>query len=121
MTSGTVVKSSETVKDMGVIFDNELTFRNHVEGIVSSAYKSLGFTIRDFTQFKDQQALLILYKSFVRSKLEYACLVWSPIYYTHAWSLEKFQRPLCKTFIFRCTGEYPIRHSPHENLLQYVQ
>jgi hypothetical protein len=35
--------SATEFRDLGVVFDCGLTFRNHIEYVTSAAYKSLGF------------------------------------------------------------------------------
>ncbi|KAH0809538.1 hypothetical protein GEV33_013254 [Tenebrio molitor] len=51
-------------KDLGVVFDSKLTFRSHVEYVLSKAYKSLGFVIRNGKLFDNPQTLLCLYKTY---------------------------------------------------------
>lgn len=41
--------------------------------------------------FVDISLFTVLYKTFVRAKLEYACIAWSPYYAVHINSLEKNQ------------------------------
>jgi hypothetical protein len=87
----------------------------------SNTYKSLGFVIRNGKLFDNPQTLLCLYKTYVRSTLEYASIVWSPCYKVHIWSLEKVQRRFAKSFMYFSSGEYPQRGVPHETLLEQVQ
>ncbi|CAH1381412.1 unnamed protein product, partial [Tenebrio molitor] len=87
-------------KDLGVVVDSKLTFRSHVEYVLSKAYRSLGFVIRNGKLFDNPQTLLCLYKTYVRSTLEYASIVWSPCYKVHIWSLEKVQRRFAKSFMY---------------------
>lgn len=59
-------------RDLGVIFDNKLSFGEHIASTVYSAYATLGFLCRncsDFTNTND--SLLILYNSLIRSKVKY--------------------------------------------------
>jgi hypothetical protein len=53
---------------------------NHIEYVTSAAYKSLGFVLRNRRLFHSAEAIVSLYKAYVRCKLEYAGIVWSPIY-----------------------------------------
>jgi hypothetical protein len=92
-----------------------------VEYVLSKAYKSLGFVIRNGKLFDNPQTLLCLYKTYVRSTLEYASIVWSPCYKVHTWSLEKVQRRFAKSFMYFSSGEYPQRGVLHETLLEQVQ
>lgn len=40
------------VKDLGVLFDEKLSFKNHVNSIVSRASKSMGFILRSSKPLK---------------------------------------------------------------------
>ncbi len=64
-------------KDLGVLVDEELEFKTHIAEITQTANKILGIIIRNFRNI-GIQTFLLLYKSVVRSKLEYAQNVWSP-------------------------------------------
>ena len=66
-------------KDLGVIIDSKLTFRDHVTSKVNLANRNFGIIFRSFT-FLDTDIFLKLYKSLVRPHLEYATVVWSPLY-----------------------------------------
>ena len=90
--SGNALKELNCVKDVGVIFDPKLSFKQHITNIPSSAYKSLSFVIRNSKGLRDIDFLKILYCAFVRVRLEYASIIWNPIYNVQIDSLEKIQR-----------------------------
>jgi hypothetical protein len=46
----------------------------------NSSFKSLGFVLRNGREFSDVDTLKLLYFTYVRSRLEYASIVWSPMY-----------------------------------------
>ena len=58
-----------SVKHLGVIIDNKLTFSEHVDSIVSAANKLVGL-IRQSIISLDKKSFAILFKSSVGSKLE---------------------------------------------------
>ena len=64
-------------KDLGITIDAELTFDDHVRAKVRKANSMMGLLRRSFTQLTPQRFTL-LYKSFVRSQLEYGQAVWFP-------------------------------------------
>lgn len=97
-------------------FDRELSFSQHITAKIEQAMKSYGFIVRNCKTFTDARALLILYFSFVRSKLEYASIVWSPIYNCHKQSIETVQRKFLKFLSFTCDGFYPERGFPYRQL-----
>lgn len=78
-------------KDLGVIVDNKLLFREHMSTKVATANKVLGLIFRTFT-YMDQDMFVSLYKSLVRPHLEYATPVWTPLYKKDSIALENVQR-----------------------------
>ena len=59
------------VKDLGMLFDSELSFVEHIENLALSAFKSLGFLMRVSRYFDNPQLIKSLYFVFIVSKLEY--------------------------------------------------
>ena len=64
-------------KDLGVTFDNELKFEDHISAKVSKANAITGLIRRSFS-FLDGHLFKRLYTTFVRPHLEYAQSVWAP-------------------------------------------
>ena len=107
-----------TFKDLGVVFDSKLSFIDHFNVSINAAYKQLGFLIRLTKEFfSNVKTLKQLYNTFVRSKLEYASIVWGPGYEQHANNIEKVQRRFLKYLSFKSDGVYPERGLPHSDLL----
>lgn len=107
----------DSIKDLGVIFDTKLSFNFHVNEIIKSSYKSLGFVIRNSLGFTDIQVLMLLFNALVKSKLEYAAIIWQPGYIVHTESLENIQRRFLKFLSFKIDGQYPHIGIPQQNLL----
>lgn len=101
------LQKPDTIKDLGVTFDRNLSFNEHVNLTVSSALKSLGFVIRNCKGFNNVDIMKLLYFSYVRSKLEYCSLVWSPGYATYINNIESIQRRFVKYLCFIEDGNYP--------------
>ena len=108
----------ETIRDLGVIFDHKLSFVDHINHTVAAAYKFLGFIIRNSRDFHKGETLILLYNAFVRSRLEYAAIVWEPCYGTHINHIESVQRRFLKFLSFKTTGIYPYIGFPHDVLLR---
>ena len=68
----------DTFRDLGVTFDSRLTFRTHANSVVGSAFRAAGFIMRNCMNFRSIVTLRVLHYALVRSKLEYASVVWSP-------------------------------------------
>jgi hypothetical protein len=66
-----------SIKDLGVLMDSNLSYSNHIHDKVNLANKMLGIIKRNFIDL-DKTCFLLLYKSMVRSHLEYAGSVWCP-------------------------------------------
>ena len=78
-------------KDLGVIFDEKLIFRDHISKKAAIANRNLGLIFRSFT-YIDKVMFLNLYKSLVRPHLEYATSVWSPMFKKDSITLENVHR-----------------------------
>lgn len=109
-----------TIKDLGVTFDQKLSFTFHFETVSKKAMQMLGFVIRNTREFKNKIAIKTLYYAYVRSKLEYACVVWFPCYNVHVQTLESVQRKFCKYLFFNQFGYYPNRDLAYNELLQVL-
>ena len=65
-----------TVKDLGVTFDKNLTFNDHIAKTVSSCMSTLGLINRVKHVFK-KELLVMIINALVFSKLYYCSSVWS--------------------------------------------
>lgn len=72
--------TASIIKDLGVYFDNRMTFGFHIEKIAREASSLLGFICRNTRSFSNTSALKSLYCSLVRSRLEFNSTIWSPYY-----------------------------------------
>ncbi|XP_050343822.1 uncharacterized protein LOC126769229 [Nymphalis io] len=66
-----------TIKDLGVLLSDKLSFTDHVYNITKTAYKYLGFVLRQSKNLESVAAVKILYNCFVRSTLESNSVIWS--------------------------------------------
>jgi len=73
----TVLESVDVIKDLGVVLDSELSFVSHCKEKINRAYSMLRLIKRSFI-YLAEEAFVTLYKSLVRSHLEYANSVWNP-------------------------------------------
>ena len=84
------LKNSDSINDLGVLFDSKLKFDQHINVKVSKAYSMLGIIRRNFKGLT-AEAFIYLYKSLVRSVIEYANVVWSPYRISYIEEIEKVQ------------------------------
>lgn len=115
--NGDILSRPETFCDLGVIFDNKLSFTTHIDNIVAKSYKTLGFVIRNSTLFNNSETLKLLYMAFVRPNLEYASIIWCPCYNVHIDNLERTQRRFLKHASYKIDGVYPAIGYPQSELL----
>lgn len=85
----------DSIKDLGVIVDNELSFSIHIHEKVNTAFKILGIIKRNFIDL-DKKSFILLYKSLVRSHLEYAVSVWNPYKISLISDIERVQKRATK-------------------------
>nr|CAI5855778.1 unnamed protein product [Callosobruchus analis] len=104
---GVPLNRLDEIKDLGVLFNSKNCFNSHMEAIIADIYKKLGFVIRCGRELQDVETIKLLYYSFVRSKLEYAAIVWQPCYNFWSDRLENVQRRLLKYLYFKTNGSYP--------------
>lgn len=107
-----LIKRVSSVKDLGVIIDEKLRFKEHISNITRKAYRMLGFIFRCGKYFAKQSTMLTLYKSLVRSNLEYCSVIWNPFYGNSKDQIERVQRKFTRFFYFKfkmVKPEYNVR------------
>ena len=67
----------DTFKDLGVQFDNKLTFEGHIHEKINKAYSVLGIIKKNFILCWQVYIHFVVYKAMVRSHIEYAHSVWN--------------------------------------------
>lgn len=112
--NNSLLSRSKVVKDLGVLFDEKLSFNSHVQSAITRASKLLGFIFRSLKPFNKLQTHITLYNSYVRNILEYGSSIWNPYYHTYTNIVEnvqrKFTRILCYKFkINYCDYEERLR------------
>lgn len=114
---GVRLRLENTCIDLGVRFDTKLTFRQHIFELIAKCYKTFGFVYRNAKDLSTE-CITALFFALIRSRLEYAAMVWDPIYMVHINSIESVQRSFLKYLSFRLDGVYPRRGSDYSNLLE---
>lgn len=89
----------EFINDLGIIFDTDLKFNIHINEKVKKAYSILGVINRNF-KYMSKQTFILIYKSMVRSHLEYGNCVWSPTRIMDIEKLERVQKRATKMIFF---------------------
>ena len=81
--------------DLGVHFDEKLSFREHMHAKINKAYMMLGIIKRNF-KYLTIPTFVLLYNSMVRSHLDYCSSVWAPYKKGDIEALEKVQKKTTK-------------------------
>lgn len=102
----TIITKVDQYKYLGIAFDNKLTWSGHISLTCSSALRKYWFLKRKLSKAPASTKLLA-YNAIVRSKLEYAAVVWDPHTKKDIMNLERVQRKAVR-FIF---GKYKREHS----------
>lgn len=87
-----VLSRKNSIRDLGVIFDSRMSFAEHINTVVNSSFRMLGFLKRTCRFFRNSKTLMQLYNSYIRSKLEYCAVVWDPIHANQRNQVERVQK-----------------------------
>ncbi|GBN62678.1 hypothetical protein AVEN_90603-1 [Araneus ventricosus] len=101
-----VLSRSDSVTDLGIIFDTKLDFSQHINSMVSKAYRRLGILKRKTKEFSSEISLKVLYYAHVRSSLEYCSIIWDPIYRNKIEIIERIQNNFLRYLLYKKNGIY---------------
>ena len=76
--SGDPIVIKDTVKVFGVYSTNNRMFRDHMNKIINSSKVVMGMLLRTFST-REKEPMLKMFNTYIKSKLEYCCIVWSPV------------------------------------------
>lgn len=98
-----------SVHDLSVTFSQNLSYNDHIAQMISSASKSLSFLITKSKNFTNTQTLSLLFNALLRSRVEYADIIWNPYYNVYSQQIDYIQKRFSKNIAFRQCGIYPMR------------
>ena len=104
------LKTSKAEKDLGVVVDSQLNFKDHVSQATTKANRILGVIRRSFDHLTDH-TFVQLYKALVRPILDYGHSVWQPVLETLQQDIEDVQRRATKLIGHLKDKPYPERLS----------
>jgi hypothetical protein len=99
--SNEIILRSDCIKDLGVMLDSKLYFHRHVDFVHSQTLRTLGLLRYVTYNFSSLDCLVVLYNSLIRSKLEYASVVWNNISLTDSNKIENIQRKFANLCYYR--------------------
>ena len=105
----------EHVRDLGVAVTSDLSWSRHISNMVTKARSTLAWVFSVF-KTRDRTVMITLYKSLVRSLVEYCCPLWDPVKVTEIQLLEGVQR----TFTSRIGGLKDLNYWERLTLLNLM-
>jgi len=112
---GVPINLQDEVKFLGMIVDRKFSWLPHIKALKTKATKAMNLLkcLSGMSWGADRQSLLMLYRSVVRSKLDYGCIVYQAATKTNISLLD----PVHNAALRLCTGAF--RSSPMTSL--YVE
>ena len=90
-----ILRNVKQEKDIGVIVDDQLKFKDHMYEKIKKANNMMGLIRRSFIHLGEEM-FLKLYKALVRPHLEYANVIWHPTKIKDITAIENVQRRATK-------------------------
>jgi ribonucleases P/MRP protein subunit RPP40 len=90
-----VLRKTDSEKDLGVVINSDMKFKDQVTAQAKKANRVLGMIKRNF-ECRDKEVFKILYSTLVRPHLETSIQVWSPTLISSKYKLEQIQRRATK-------------------------
>jgi len=69
------IQKVDQTKDLGILYDSHLTFKDHIQEKINKAYSVIGLIKRNIHM--DSKTFIMLHKAMVRPHVEYANSIWS--------------------------------------------
>ncbi len=108
--NGSPIPVSTEVKFLGILFDSKLTFSPHIIELKAKCLKTLNLlkVVAHSEWGGDPSTLLNLYRSLIRSKLDYGCIIYSSAKKTILQTLDTISNQALRL----CLGAYRTSPSP---------
>ena len=106
--NGSRIERVKTFKLLGVLFNDDLSWSNHVQFILEKVARRY-FIIYQLARIgMDCKDTVTVYCSVMRSVLEYACVVWHPgLTASESAEIERVQKRVLRTIFLICTIRTP--------------
>lgn len=89
------------IRDLGIIFDEKLSFNNHIDYIKTTVIKRINFIKRFTKHFNKIESFRTLYYSFVYPNLIYGSVIWRPYLSYQTKSLEQLNHRFLRYTAYR--------------------
>ena len=91
LTTGETIEPAQVVRDLGVLLSNDCSWTPHIQKMLEGARTMAAWVLSVFSN-RSPFLMITLFKTMVRSKLEYCCPVWNPHKISDIKAIENIQR-----------------------------
>ena len=95
----------DVLRDLGITMTSDGSWSEHIHGLVTKAMSFAAWTLSVFAS-RDKMVMLTLFKSMVRSHLEYCCPLWHPYKIEEIQKIENVQRSFTRRINGMSTYSY---------------
>ena len=103
------IKTGNSVKYLGVIIDENLTWKNHIEVVENTISKNIGVLYRA-SHLLDFKNLLKIYFSFIHIYISYANIAWASTFKTKLQGIQKDKNILHEKLFMQTDFTTPDYH-----------
>lgn len=93
---GKVIDRSTTVRDLGILFDDRLSFRTHIEDICHRASSMLAVAKRFAAEAKNNMIVFKIFQCHIAPILEYNSIVWNQQAVGLSFNIEQIKRQVTR-------------------------
>lgn len=72
-----IIKETELVRDLGIYFDRDLSFKYHIQHVNKRVYQMIGAARRFVTGIKQTAMIARIYTVYIQPVIEYGSIVWN--------------------------------------------
>jgi len=94
---GKDIECKQSIKDLGITFENNLSFQTHINNTINKGNKIAGWCLRTLKN-RSNDVMITLLKQLVVPQLEYASIIWSPTEQRTIAKIESVQRLFTSKF-----------------------
>ena len=95
VSTGDTLDAVTSLRDLGVIVSEDMSWSTHIGTIAGKARSAASWVLSVFST-REATTMITLYKSLLRSLLEYSCPLWNPKKVSDIQQLEAVQRTFTK-------------------------
>ena len=88
---GVEIKKNTTVKYLGVLIDDDMNFKSHIDAITNIVSRNVGMMSR-VKFFVENKQLLQIYNAIILPHINYCCLIWGSGYALHTKKILTLQK-----------------------------